>query len=133
MAHAVAHAQVRAAVKSTIMRYPATIAGLIGLVGIVVAAALFLGNDTEGSSRFATLVGLASVAVMALANNLRTDHAANDSHETKMDVKQAVIDGAPTTKASLDALTEMLRRTESAATRVEEAAATVSNGHGDAP
>lgn len=110
------------------MRYPATIAGLIGLVGIVVAAALFLSSDAEGTQRFSTVVGLVSIAVITLANNLRTDSAAATSQEVKATVDAAIEQGAPQSLAQLEALTHLVEATRQA----RATAATlerVSNGH----
>lgn len=104
-----------------ILRYPATIAGLVGLVGIVVAAALFLSAEGAQAERFSTIVGLASLGVIALANNLRTDSATNEAKEAKEAVQSAVAEGAGTTPAALSALTEILKRTERKVETVAEA------------
>ncbi len=112
------------------MRYPATIAGIIGLVLVAAAAALFLSETSEGAQRFTTLLGMIGLAVAALANNLRTDHAATDSHETKEAVNQAIADGMPRSDASLAALTAILERIEQAAMKAEVAATAVTNGNG---
>ena len=101
------------------MRYGATIAGLIGLAGIVVAAALFLGSDAEGTQRFSIIAGMVGLAVMALANNLKTDIASADAKEVKNDLKEAIVEGQSTTPAALAALTTMLRRTEKTVNTIE--------------
>lgn len=121
--------------KERLMQYPATIAGLIGLIGLVVAAALFLSNEAEGSQRFSQLIGLASVGVMILANNLRMDaatekakEAASTAGEVKQELVTAIEQSGQTTPAALAALTELLKRSEDRV--IEEVKTVVANGNG---
>lgn len=111
------------------MRYPATIAGLLGVLGLVVAGALFLSDNAEGSQRFAQLIGLASVGIMVLANNLRMDSATETAKETKEALTTAITEGSQTTPIALEALTEILRRSENRV--VEQVRTVVANGHGN--
>lgn len=115
--------------KQTLMNHTATIIGLLGLVGILVAAALFLSTDEVGAQRFALIVGLVSIGVQVLAGNLRTDTAVVKTEEGNEVVAKAIEEAQPVTTASLQALTEMLARTERTVERVEHAAETVANGN----
>lgn len=73
------------------MRYPTTtIVALLGVLGLVVAAALYLGGDTEGAQRFGILVGIATVIVNGLLTQRDTEQTKNIAQESKVTLDRGV-------------------------------------------
>lgn len=111
--------------RNTLMRYPTTtIVALVGIFGLVVAAALFLSGG-EGAQRLGLVIGIATLVINGLLNQAKTESAASAAIEVKEDVKNAIAEGSPRSDATLLALTEVLRRTE----KKVDAVVKQTNGH----
>lgn len=115
--------------RSLVQRYPATtIAAVVVLIGGGIAAALLLGNDDAASGRFATLIGIISIAVTTLLSVQRTEQGNEKIVETQETINAAVADGQPQSTAAMEALrvlVEATNRAKSTADTLEK----VANGH----
>lgn len=116
-------------VKSTVQRYPVTtLAAIVAVVGLVVAAGLLLSTDDAGTARLALLVAIATNVLGALLATRSGETSLRKTEEVGEVLNVAVRDGEAQAPAALDALrllVEATQRAERAAVKVES----VANGH----
>lgn len=116
-------------VKSTVQRYPVTtLAAIVAVVGLVVAAGLLLSTDDAGTARLALLVAIATNVLGALLATRSGETSLRKTEEVGEVINVAVRDGEAQAPAALDALrllVEATQRAERAAVKVES----VANGH----